>query len=174
MRQSRSLTDVIKNQVDLVREHGLASLLLKVSTRARPLRPQTLPKSRVGETLGHAEYTRLTREAMVTIGVNRVPTANRSLRRPLVYSRIRDIEAPMLGACYLTEWTEGLEHMYELGTEIETYRTADELCRKLSELRSNPARRTAMRQRAQRRALADHSVAQSISRISAHLGLSIR
>ena len=41
----------------------------------------------------------------------------------------------MLGACYLTEWTEGLEHMYELGKEIETYRTAEELTSKLSELR---------------------------------------
>ena len=33
----------------------------------------------------------------------------------------------MLGACYLTEWTAGLEHMYELGKEIETYRTPEEL-----------------------------------------------
>jgi spore maturation protein CgeB len=107
---------------------------------------------------------------VVTIGVNRVPTANRSPYRPLVYSRLRDIEAPMLGACYLTEWTEGLEHMYELGKEIETYRTAEELTTKLSELRLDPERRSAMRERAQRRALSDHSVARSIARIGAHFG----
>jgi spore maturation protein CgeB len=108
---------------------------------------------------------------MVTIGVNRVSTANQSLRRPLLYSRLRDIEAPMLGACYLTEWTTGLEHMYELAKEIETYRSAEELSSKLNELRLDPARRGAMRQRAQRRALADHSVARSIARIAARLGL---
>jgi spore maturation protein CgeB len=77
----------------------------------------------------------------------------------------------MLGACYLTEWTEGLEHMYELGREIETYRTAEELTSKLSELCSDPPRRIAMRERAQRRALADHSVGRSIERIREHLGL---
>ena len=77
----------------------------------------------------------------------------------------------MLGACYLTEWTEGLEHMYELGKEIETYRTSEELTSKLSELRKDALRRRAMRQRAQCRALADHTVGRSIERIRAHFGL---
>jgi spore maturation protein CgeB len=71
----------------------------------------------------------------------------------------------------LTEWTEGLEHMYELGKEIETYRTAEELTGKLSELRKDAARRTAMRQRAQRRALAEHTVGRSIELIRAHFGI---
>jgi spore maturation protein CgeB len=100
-----------------------------------------------------------------------VPSANRSPHRPLVYSRLRDIEAPMLGACYLTEWTEGLEHMYELGKEIEAYRTPEELTSKLSELRSDSPRRSAMRERAQRRALADHTVGRSMERIREHFGL---
>lgn len=77
----------------------------------------------------------------------------------------------MLGACYLTEWTEGLEHMYDLGKEIETYRTAEELTSKLSELQLDPARRGAMRKRAQRRALSDHCVARSVARIGAHFGI---
>jgi spore maturation protein CgeB len=136
----------------------------------RPLRPPSIRESQIGATLFDAEYIRVTREAMVAIGVNRVPSANRSPHRPLVYSRLRDIEAPMLGACYLTEWTEGLEHMYELGKEIETYRTAEELTSKLSELRRDPVRRRAMRKQAQRRALSDHNVARSIARIGAHFG----
>jgi hypothetical protein len=61
--------------------------------------------------------------------------------------------------------------MYELGQEIEIYRTPEELAGKLSELRLDPARRSAMRQRAQRRALSDHSVARSIARIAAQLGI---
>jgi spore maturation protein CgeB len=77
----------------------------------------------------------------------------------------------MLGACYLTEWTDGLEHLYELGKEIETYRTAEELTGKLSELRKDAVRRRAMRQRAQRRALAEHTVGRSIERIRAHFGI---
>jgi len=77
----------------------------------------------------------------------------------------------MLGACYLTEWTKGLEQLYDLGTEIETYRTAEELTTKLADLRQDPARRVAMRGRAQRRALGDHSVLRTLGRICERLGL---
>jgi hypothetical protein len=169
-KQIRTAATLIGNQIDLVKRHGLGGLLTKIESRVRPLRPPSIEVSRIGAPLSDSEYFRVTREAMVTVGVNRVPTANRSPHRPLVYSRLRDIEAPMLGACYLTEWTEGLEHMYELGKEIETYRTAEELTSKLSELRLDPQRRSAMRERAQRRALSDHSVAQSIARIGAYFG----
>jgi hypothetical protein len=168
----RSMASLVRNQFDFVGTHGLGSLLRKVKDRVHPLNSPPFPESRIAGTISDAEYIRFTREAMVTIGINRVPTVTRSLRQPLVYSRLRDIEAPMLGACYLTEWTEGLEQMYELGAEIETYRTAEELCSKLTELRFKPARRSAMRRNAQLRALADHSVGQSVARIGAHLGLS--
>jgi hypothetical protein len=170
-KQIRTAATLISNQIDLVKRHGVGGLLTKIESRVRPLRPPPIEESRIGAPLSDTEYFRVSREAMVTIGVNRVPSANRSPHRPLVYSRLRDIEAPMLGACYLTEWTEGLEHMYELGKEIETYRTAEELTSKLSELQRDPVRRSAMRERAQRRALADHTVGRSIERIREHLGL---
>jgi|SRR5579864_2825956 len=169
-KQVRTVTTLIHNQINLVKKHGLGGLLTKIESRVRPLRLSSIEESRIGAALSDADYVRVTREAIVTIGVNRVPSANRPPHRPLVYSRLRDIEAPMLGACYLTEWTEGLEHIYELGKEVETYRTAEELINKLGELRLDPVRRIAMRERAQRRALSDHSVARSIARISAHLG----
>jgi hypothetical protein len=167
----RSITSIISNQIDLVRQRGFRGLLRKLEAHARPLRPPRISESQIGAPVFDDHYLRITREAMVAIGVNRVPTAFQSSRRPLVYSRLRDVEAPMLGACYLTEWTEGLECMYDLGKEIETYRTADELTSKLNELRLDPVRRTAMRKRAQRRALSDHSVARSIARVSSQLGL---
>jgi Glycosyl transferases group 1 len=170
--KTRSITNIITNQIDLVRQRGFRGLLRKVQAHARPLSPSSIKESQIGAPVFDEDYLRITREAMVTIGVNRVPTAFHSPRRPLVYSRLRDVEAPMLGACYLTEWTEGLEHMYELGKEIETYRTAEELTSKLNELRLDPVRRRAMRKRAQRRALSDHSVARSIARVTSQLGFS--
>lgn len=169
--ETRSITSIVNNQIDLVRQRGFCSLLKKLQARARPLRPPSISESQIGASVFDEDYIRITREAMVTIGINRVPTAFQSPRRPLVYSRLRDVEAPMLGACYLTEWTEGLERMYELGKEIETYRTAEELTSKLNELRLDPLRRSAMRKRAQRRALSDHSVARSIARVTSHFGL---
>jgi hypothetical protein len=169
--QSHSIASVVNHQIDLVKQHGFGGLLKKLEARMLPLRPPSIPESQIGAAVFDDDYIRITREAMVTIGVNRVHSANRSLHRPLVYSRLRDIEAPMLGACYLTEWTDGLEHLYELGKEIETYRTAEELTGKLSELRKDAVRRRAMRQRAQRRALAEHTVGRSIERIRAHFGI---
>ena len=77
----------------------------------------------------------------------------------------------MLGACYLTEWTEGVAQMYELGQEIETYRTAEEMAAKLAGLRRDPQRRRTMRERAQRRALNDHTLGRSTARIAARLGI---
>ena len=107
----------------------------------------------------------------MTLGVSRVPTLRASNRRPLKYSRLRDIEAPMLGACYLTEYTDGVAELYELGSEIETYRDAEELTIKLKELQDNPQRRMSMRQGAQRRALLEHSIARSLERILDALGV---
>jgi spore maturation protein CgeB len=77
----------------------------------------------------------------------------------------------MLGACYMTEWTAGLGELYELGEEVESYRTSEELLFKLGELAKDSVRRKLMRQRAQRRALTDHTAARSLLRIGARLGL---
>ena len=71
----------------------------------------------------------------------------------------------MLGACYLTERTEGLEHLYDLGAEVECYRTVEELVSKLGTLTLDRPRRMAMRERAQRRALMEHSVMRTAERI---------
>jgi hypothetical protein len=167
-----SVPALIANQIATVRDHGPTALLRKVENRLRPLAPVSIPTSRIREApIGEAEYFRLTRESMVAIGVSRVPTARASHRRPLAYSRLRDIEAPMLGACYLTEWTAGLESLFEPDVEIETYRTPQELSAKLAELSKDAARRRRMRERAQRRALNEHSVARSIARICQQLGL---
>ena len=161
----------IASLLSLARAQGPAALVRHVERRLRPKRPAPLPDGKIGEPPNADEYFRVLREAMVTIGVNRVPSARASDNRPLVYSRLRDIEAPMLGACHLTEWTAGLEHLYDLGGEIETYRTAEELAAKLGELRHDPERRRRLRERGQRRALEQHSVPRSIALIGKRLGV---
>lgn len=167
-----SIASTIANQFNLIQSQGVRGLGCKIVDRVWPLRAPAMPDSRVFPPVSSDDYSRISREAIVTIGVNRVPTARRSHRNPLTYSRLRDLEAPMLGACYLTEWTEGLSQLYELGTEIETYRTPEELCAKISDLKRDPTRRQSLRQRGQKRALADHSVARSLIRIQQKLGLS--
>ena len=169
--KSHSISKTLLNQLALVRRYGLRSLLHKVGNRLRPIHLLPIPDTNIRETVFGQQYFQITRDATVTIGVNRVPTASASNRRPLVYSRLRDIEAPMLGACYLTEWTAGLEKLYDIGSEIETYRTPDELRLKLIELKKNNRRRLIMRERAQRRALHEHTVARSLARLREKLGV---
>jgi Glycosyl transferases group 1 len=168
---ARSLLKKVTNQIGFVRSHGLGALLRKIENRLHPLHPLPIRESNIRGAVSGPEYIRITREAVITIGINRVYTARSSNRHPIVYSRLRDIEAPMLGACYLTEWTKGLEELYELGAEIETYRTADELNLKLADLKRDPQRRSAMRNRAQRRALFEHSIAHTAACIRDKLGL---
>ena len=77
----------------------------------------------------------------------------------------------MLGACYLTEWAPGLDDLYDIGSEIETYRSASELVEKSSRLVSDPAHRMSLRKAGQKRALADHSIRRSIERVAEFLGI---
>lgn len=171
--RQRRPSAMVANQIALVRNHGFGALLRKAGSWILPMRPASLPPWSIGiAPASENEYFRITREATICLGVNRVPTARNSNLHPLRYSRLRDIEAPMLGACYLTEWTEGLECLYDIGTEIEAYRTAEELSAKLGELALDPKRRSSMRERAQRRALGEHCMGRSIARIGERVGLS--
>jgi hypothetical protein len=171
----QSIATTMMNQYRLIRDHGLKALFYKLQQRLHPLRPSSLPESAIRTSwLSDKEYFRVSREASILIGINRVPTLKATHRRPLVYSRLRDIEAPMLGACYLTEWSAGLASLYELGTEIETYRTADELADKIGLLNRNLQQRRVMRHKAQRHALDEHSVGRSVARMARSLGIVTR
>jgi hypothetical protein len=171
-RPSRTLREWIRDQVASINNDGGGVLFLKFHDRLWPVRAPLIPEGLVKEAVWGSEYFRVSREASVTIGVSRVPTTRASHRRPLRYSRLRDVEAPMLGACYLTEWTESIGQLYEIGAEVETYHTSEELAAKLAELIRAPERRRRMRERAQRRALGEHAVGRSITRIAARLGIS--
>lgn len=160
---------LVRSQFMFFRRHGLAGLRSKIVDKLNPPHLQTIPSSRAGRMLSSEDYVRITREAPVTLGVSRVPSPAYSLRNPVKYSRLRDIEAPMLGACYLTEYTEGLASLYEIGKEVEAYTSPDDLTEKLKHLSRSPEKRRQLRIAGQRRALTDHSVARSLLTICKHL-----
>ena len=119
---------------------------------------------------GDDAYADILARSAVSLGINRYPGFDGPGRSPPTYSRLRDIEAPMLGACYLTERAPGLERLYDLSREIETYGDADELIAKARALLHDPARRRGLRVAGQKRALREHSVGQSLARIATALG----
>lgn len=111
------------------------------------------------------EYIDIIQQSQVSLGINRYPSYRHPFYKPDTYSRMRDIEAPMMGACYLTEWTEGLEELYELGEEIETYSNAEEMVDKLNYLNRYPEKRKMLRAKGQKKALEMHSIPTTINRI---------
>ena len=77
----------------------------------------------------------------------------------------------MSGACYLTEYAEEHDELFEIGEEIEVYRNADELADKARRLLGDPARRAALRSNARRAALARHAWHHRFEKLFAVLGL---
>lgn len=161
---------LLTNQAAFVRRHGLAGFARKLARRLAPVRCKAIPPGRLLGKLSGADYAAVSRDSQIVLGVNRVETFTHSWTKPLVYSRLRDIEGPMMGACYLTEWTDDLAAFYQIGEEVEAYRTVEELVAQIARLRTDVAHRQQLRRRGQARALADHSVARSIARLFAALG----
>jgi hypothetical protein len=171
-KQDRSIASIVRNQAKILRNQGLGQWLRRTIQRITPPSGNTIPPSSLLPPVGDHDYVDLIRESMITLGVNRVPTFRRSPRNPLTYSRLRDIEAPMMGACYLTEWTEGLTHFYDVGAEIETYRKAEEMVGKIDMLSNDKHKRLSLRAAGQRRALNDLTIGKSVKRICSALELS--
>lgn len=167
----RSLFRLVNNQALFVRQRGALEWLRKTAATFRASSPAEIETKYVLPAVFGDDYVRVTKESQVVLGINRVPSFRRPATNPLKYSRLRDIEAPMMGACYLTEWTEGLEQLYAIGEEVETYRDADEMVAKIEMLQRDRHRRDELRVKGQRRALADHTIANTLNKIITMLGL---
>lgn len=153
------------NQLLDISNEGLIYWLRKLQSRFIPRVTNQLFFPYVREKPGFDEYFKITQQSQITLGVNRYPSFQYPLDRPNTYSRMRDIEAPMLGACYLTEWTEGLDDLYEIGEEIETYSSVEEMAEKIKYLQASPEKRKIMRANAQYKAIKEHSIPNTLTKI---------
>jgi hypothetical protein len=171
-RPARSISRIFASQVELLGREGITAWARRATYRFRKRRPSDWIKGHSAPPVVGDDYFTVTRDSQIVIGINRCPTFRRPFSNPLRYSRLRDIEAPMLGACYLTEMAPGLEDLYEIGTEIETYRDANELVEQAALLQRDAAKRRGLRERGRRRALADHTIRRSLERIAQKLGIS--
>lgn len=168
--QARSFSRKISNQFSFLRTHGLRGFAMRATYQLHHARPGDWIDRCWNPAVRVEAYFQAMRESQVVIGINRYPSFRHSFSKPGRYSRLRDIEAPMLGACYLTEWAPGLSDLYDLETEIATYRDAAELVEQAARLQREPARRHSLRISGQRRALTDHTLARSLERIATVLG----
>jgi len=92
---------------------------------------------------------------------------------PLIpHVRLRDFEAPMCRACYLTGHTEEIAQFYKVGVEIDTYRSESELLDKTRYYLTHPEVAEKMREAGYRRALRDHTWTRRFQELFAKTGLS--
>lgn len=70
--------------------------------------------------------------------------------------RLRDFEAPMCRTCYITGHTDEIAEFYEIGREIDTYRTQEELVDKARFYLSHPNAAEQLREAGYQRARRDH------------------
>jgi len=166
---SRNYHGILRNQINFIIRYGISGYLEKMTQRTVVTPMSESLKSKLYGKVQFEDYLRISKQSLVTLGVNRYPSFNHPLKKPNTYSRLRDIEAPMLGACYLTEYTEGLDLLYDLGTEIEVYSNAEEMLEKIDELKNNFAKRKFLRINGQKRALNEHNIGNSLRKIADHL-----
>ena len=71
--------------------------------------------------------------------------------------RLRNFEGPMCRTCYLTGHTDEITEFYEVGKEIDTYRTEDELVDKTRYYLAHPEAAERLREAGWQRARRDHT-----------------
>lgn len=85
--------------------------------------------------------------------------------------RLRDFEAPMCWTCYLTGYTDEIAEFYELGKEVDTYRTPEELADKTKFYLAHPAEVERVREAGYQRALRDHTWKERFKQLFQQIGL---
>jgi spore maturation protein CgeB len=85
--------------------------------------------------------------------------------------RLRDFEGPMSRSCYITGYSDELAEFYELGKEVETYQTEEELIDKTRHLLTHPADAERMRQAGYRRAREDHTWVRRFEQLFHEIGV---
>jgi spore maturation protein CgeB len=88
--------------------------------------------------------------------------------------RLRDFEAPMCGACYLTGHSDEIEEFYEVGKEIDTYRTQGELIDKARHYLRNHGSAERLREAGIRRARRDHTWKRRFEQLFHAIGIDSR
>lgn len=166
-----SLSKKIHYQYGIIAKYGFTAYMRKLKQRNLSTTVSKQMQAKLQGAISFEEYNRLTATSMITVGINRYPSFNFPLRQPDTYSRLRDIEAPMLGACYLTEYTADLENMYNPGDEIEVYTCAEDFIEKANALQHDNKKREQLKISGQKRALAQHSIPASIGKILTALNL---
>lgn len=162
---SYTLRDKLKFNLQYIREQGTGPFLRKIKHRKISYETSALLNAKSHGAPAFDVYNELIAGSRISLGINRYESHHFPLLKPNSYSRLRDIEAPMLGACYLTEYTAGLEELYDLEEDIWAYLDVSDLYLKIKALQADPKKRRQLKIKGQQRSLRDHNIPNSLHQI---------
>jgi spore maturation protein CgeB len=148
-----------------------------VSPRSRnPLKrfwqtPRGLPRHVVGGVLSDRELVTMYSRSKINLGFSTCGDTHRDGER-IVQIRLRDFEVPMSGGFYLVEHLDELEEFFEIGLEIETYRSRDEMLEKIRFYLAHDSERERMAEAGRARCLRDHTWERRFASVFQQIGLS--
>jgi hypothetical protein len=115
------------------------------------------------------EYVALFSESKISLGFLVLGDTHR-MRRPLRQVRLREFEAPMAGAFYVTEYLEEIGLHYEIGKEIVCFRSRDELISLCRYYLVHDGERERIRRAGEARARRDHTWSRRFEDLFAEMG----
>jgi len=107
----------------------------------------------------------------VVLNFSNVWSDGRPGSKLIPHVRLRDFEAPMCRTCYLTGHTEEVAEFYEIGKEIDTYRSSAELLDKTRFYLNNRTAAECLRTASFERARRDHTWVNRFSELFDKVGL---
>ncbi len=106
----------------------------------------------------------------INLNFTRISLKNAIRLEPRINLRLRQVkgriaEIALSGGFVLTEYVPGIEEVFEVGAEVETFNSKEELLSKIRYYLSHSAEREQIAERGHRRALQDYDVRQSIPKL---------
>jgi hypothetical protein len=115
-----------------------------------------------GGPLTDPDLTRFVSECRVVLGLNQAPVRRRADRS---YLKLRDVEFPGYGACYLTQHNQDVERAFVVGREVLTFRSLLEAAAIAREQAARPALAASIGRAGRRRVLGEHTWATRLGEI---------
>jgi FkbM family methyltransferase len=132
--------------------------------------PAGLPPDAVGGILSDADMIRMYSRSKINVGFSMCGERARPSER-VVHIRLRDFEVPMSGGFYLVEHQDELLEFFDVGQEIETYRSREEMLDKIRFYLAHDAERDRIRHAGRARCLRDHTWQHRFAAVFREIGL---
>lgn len=143
------------NWGNAVKPRNLPGRLLQRFGLYRP----ALPADRLGPVLSDDELIKMYSRSKISLNFSEVLVQDEKYSKGAIkrHIRLRDFEAPMSGAFYMTGYQDELKDYYVIDREIVCYDTKKELLEKIRYYLKNPEEAEAIRKAGLARALKDHT-----------------